>query len=191
MPANDDLRLAWQAHREGKVGRRDALLTLAVADASPRGEPWVHAVRDHLVAAHPGHLFSGSHHLDEAIADRRVIAALKRLRQAFPPGRVRNLVRRSDVARGPYTGRVTSARILLDDLLAPSRGRPRGPLKLGSAAVATKAPIPSPAAAKPTADAPAPPQVDPIVAFSLNVLLAVAMLCALVANETQGEKRAA
>ena len=29
MSVDDELRLAWQAHRDGKIGRRDALLTLA------------------------------------------------------------------------------------------------------------------------------------------------------------------
>jgi len=179
MSVNYDLRLAWQAHREGRAGRRDALLTLAVADASPRGEPWVGAVRDHLVASHPGHLFSRSHHLDEALADRRVLAALKQLRTSFPPARVRALVGRDAVARGPYTGRTVPDRPLLDDLLAASRARPRGPLKLGSADVA------------PSPPEPVPKPVEPIVAFYLNVLLGVAILCALVVREASDDKRAA
>lgn len=225
MSANDDLRLAWQAHREGRNGRRDALLTLAVADASPRGEPWVHAVRDQLVASQPGHIFSCSHHLDEALGDRRVIAALKKLRYAFSPARVRNLLQRDAVARGPYTKRSSSTRVLLDDLLAPSRSRPRGPLKLGataskrgiagvklgSAGVAKKvtirvpvtsaqsestpsSPMPQPgegAGNEPTPENANTPPADSVLAFYMNVLVAVAMLCALVVQEAQGEKRAA
>lgn len=183
MSASDELRLAWQAHREGRAGRRDALLTLAVASGYPQGAPWAGAVRDYLVAAHPGHLFSGSHHVDESLADRRVIAGLKKLREVFPTARVRSLVRRDDVLRGPYSGTRGAIRYLVDDLLAPSRGHSRGPLKLGATGAT------GPAAAPPVSAEPSTP--DPIVAYYLNVLLAIAMLCATVVAESTDGKRAA
>ncbi|MDB5353066.1 MAG: hypothetical protein JWN86_4313 [Planctomycetota bacterium] len=177
MSATDDLRLAWQAHRDGRPGRRDALLTLAVASAESDGEPWVGRVRDFLVASRPDHLFAGFYHLDEAMSDPRVAASLKRLREAFPPARVRWLVRGSAISRGPYTGRKVRIATLLDDLLAPPRCDrrlastpvvPKG--SLGSTSVETSAPI---------------------LAFYLEVLLATAMLCALVLNEMPDQKRAA
>jgi hypothetical protein len=185
MSAEDDLRLAWLAHREGRAGRRDALLTLAAATAEGQGVGWVGAVRDFLVAAHPGHLFAGFYHLDEALADRRVVAALGRLRQSFPPARVRALLRRAEVARGPYTGRSISVAIALDELLAPSRAKPRGAAKLGATKVA--------AAPKRSAPPPVPvaEPAEPVLAFYLNVLLSVAVLCALVVGESRDDKRAA
>ena len=153
MSAEDDLRLAWLAHREGRAGRRDALLTLAAATAEGQGSAWVGAVRDYLVAAHPGHLFAGFYHVDEALADRRVVAGLGRLRQSFPPARVRSLLRRADVSRGPFTGRRFPVAIALDELLAPSRARPRGTPKLGATQVQARA-APMPAAPPQPARAP-------------------------------------
>lgn len=184
MAAEDDLRLAWLAHREGRTGRRDALLTLAAAAAEPQGAAWVGSVRDHLVAARPGHLYAGFYHLDEALADRRVIAALAQLRLTFPPARVKGLLWRADAARGPYTGRAIPLAIALDDLLAASRTTSRTAAKLGSARMI--------AAAKPS---PAPEVVvesrGPVLAFYLNVLVGIAALCAVVVAESSDEKRAA
>lgn len=188
MAAEDDLRLAWLAHREGRAGRRDALLTLAVADAEPRGVAWAGPVRDHLVATYPGHLFAGFYHLDEALADRRVIAALGRLRMTFPPARVRGLLRLADVARGPYAGRTIPVAIALDDLLAPSRTAARGAPKLGSArsvAAANRATPPTPAP-EPVAES-----TGPVLTFYLNVLVGIAALCAVVVAESIDEQRAA
>ena len=177
MAAEDDLRLAWLAHREGRAGRRDALLTLAAAAAEPQGAAWVGSVRDHLVAARPGHLFAGFYHLDEALADRRVIAALGRLRLTVPPARVKGLLKRADAARGPYTGRAIPVAIALDDLLATSPAAARGAAWLDSA--------------RPIAPPHPSESAVPVLAFYLNVLVGIAALCAVVVAESSDEKRAA
>lgn len=181
MSADLDLRLAWVAHRSGNLSRRDALLTLAVASAEPNGADWVHPVRDFLVKAHPGHLYDGFYQLDEALADRRVIAALKRLRMSFPETRVRNLVQRSNVTRGPFSARQTHVRVLLEEILAPPKRTPRRPSgRLGTATVEST-PLEIPTNEPPGS----------ILAFYLNVLLGVAALCAMVLEDSQDDKRAA
>ncbi len=182
MSADDDLRLAWHSHRDGRLGRRDALLTLAVADADPASE-WLQSARNYLVTAHPGHLYSGTPDLDEALADRRVMAGLAKLRHSFPPQRVRSLLFRSEVSRGPYRPHPIPIPRVLDDLLAPSRAQPRGPLKLGTAA-------PAPASERDASPARERGD-DAFLAFYLNVLLGVAMLCALVQADSRDGKAAA
>lgn len=175
MSADDDLRLAWQAHREGRAGRRDALLTLAVASAEPEGAAWVGAVRDYLVAAHPGHLYSGFYALDEALGDRRVVKAIARLRLVFPEARVRRLLQSGAVLRGPYPGCKAPIALLLDDLLAPSRATPRGgAARLGDVTPAPRTETP-----------------ESILSFYLNVLLGVAALCKLAMDDARDGKRAA
>jgi hypothetical protein len=184
MSATDDLRLAWLAHCQGQATRRDALLTLAVAAGEPEGAAWVGAVRDFLVKEHPGHLFDGFYQLDEALADRRVIAGLNRLRLSFPPARVSYLVRRSEVVRSPYTRRRTSVGLLLDDLL--------GPLKRSKTQASEK-----PTTNRQFSEGAEPLNVsdadaaNSIHVFYLNVLLGVAALCAVVLQESQDDKRAA
>src|SRR5580704_1710960 len=100
MSAEVALRLAWQSHREGRIGRRDALLTLAVVEGS---ESWIEPIRAFLVASRPDHLFASFPTRELALKDRRVQEALKRLRMSFPLARIRSLVARSEVARGPFT----------------------------------------------------------------------------------------
>ncbi len=181
MVADHDLRLAWIAHRSGNFSRRDVLLTLAVAAAEPEGAAWVVPVRDFLVNAHPGHLYDGFYHLDEALADRRVMAALKSLRTSFPESRVRSMLQREDVARGPYTGRKSPAVLLLDDMLAaPEKAKTRRLGKLGAASIGVDLP-----------EIPATEPPGSILAFYLNVLLGVATLCSLVLEGACDDKRAA
>ena len=120
MPAEDDLRLAWLAHREGLAGRRDALLTLAAATPEGQSSAWVGAVRDYLVAAHPGHLFAGFYHVDEVArrppggggldAPAAELPALPRPQPAEAGGR----------RAGPFTGRKFSVALALDEMLAPA-----------------------------------------------------------------------
>ena len=184
MSATDDLRLAWLAHRQGQASRRDALLTLAVAAGEPEGAAWVDQVRDFLVKEHPGHLFDGFYQLDEALADRRVIAGLNRLRLSFPPTRVSYLVRRAEVVRSPYTGRRAPVGSLLDELLGPSKSS------------RTQTSVKSDANRR-LSEAVGLPELsgsdsaNSIQTFYLHVLLGVATLCSLVLQETQDDKRAA
>lgn len=122
--ATDDLRLAWQAHREGRAGRRDALLTLAVAGAGPDA-PWADRLRERLVALRPDHPFCGYPEVLSALADPRVDSSLARLRDHYPTARVRRLLDRAAVARGPYTGRKPILGAIVDDLLAATARRRR------------------------------------------------------------------
>jgi hypothetical protein len=117
MMPDDDLRLAWQAARDGRLGMRDALLTLAVASSGLGDRPWAERCWRWLVAHRPAHPFAKYPTLAEALADPRIIATIGRLRTAFPPLRVRWLLQRADVLRGAYTGRRASLSIILDDLL--------------------------------------------------------------------------
>jgi hypothetical protein len=120
MAAEDDLRLAWHAHCEGRRGMRDALLTLAAASAGPGEAPWADRCRDRLVADHPDHLFARYSTRERALSEPQVLATLLRLRTSFPPHRVRWLLLKSAVARGAFTGRDEPLPALLDDLLAPA-----------------------------------------------------------------------
>ena len=195
MSAVETLRLAWQSHRDGKLGRRDALLTLAAAEAAREGAdqaPWTGAVRAFLVASHPGHLFSGFASLERALDDGRVLGALGRLRATFPPGRVRWLLRRAEVARGPFDGRKAGLRMMLDDLLSPAspRLRPRRRHQLGTAAHLA----PREAASLPPGFGDVPVSASTgqsLAGFYLNVLLAIAVLCAIVLQESGSGNRAA
>ena len=192
MAAEDDLRLAWIAHREGKSARRDALLTLAVASAGMGGADWVDRVRAFLVATRRDHLFSRPGPLDEALSDSRVIAAIVRLRQSFPPDRVTRLVGRDAVARGPFPGRPGTLAAMLDDLLAPARvPRVREVVRLG---LAGSRPIPAgalgplgPATPK---SAGLPESTEPVLSFYLTVLLGVAALCAMVLDDRRNDRAA-
>lgn len=183
MSANDDLRLAWQAHRDGRIAMRDALLTLAVARGEPEGAPWVMPVRDFLVSSRRDHYFSRFAYLDEALADRRVVAALARLRESFPPARIRSLVLRSEALRGPYTGRRVPVTVLLEDLLDPTRPRRRESIRLE--------PSSGPDQIAAIAEATTPAPDEPILRFYLQVLLGVATLCAVVLDDRLDEQRAA
>ncbi|HWE39133.1 MAG TPA: hypothetical protein VG406_21470, partial [Isosphaeraceae bacterium] len=142
MAAVDDLRLAWYEDRDGHAGRRDTLLTLAVAACDPAETPWAARCRDRLVSARPDHFLAPFATIDDALADPGVMAALVRLRAKYPPARVRMLLLRAAAARGPFTGRVEPLSIVLDDLLGTT-GRPR----LGLAAAGPRRPL---GAARPT-----------------------------------------
>jgi hypothetical protein len=120
MAAEDALRLAWLAQREGRTTRRDALVTLAVAAGASESAPWVEQGRAWLVAQRPDHLFATFPTLTLALADRRVRGALRRLQYSFPAGRVRSLLQRGAVARGPYSGRLESLTVILDELFRPA-----------------------------------------------------------------------
>ena len=202
MSAEDDLRLAWIAHRDGREGRRDALLTLAAAAAveeSPE-EAWPTRVRDFLVGRRRDHLFATFVELDEAIGDRRVANSIGRLRLSFPADRVAWLVRRDASARGPFTGRSTRVATLLDEMLAPPRlPRTRETVRLGpspgSSSDFASIPIPvgalAPLGAVTPREAGLPDHAGPILAFYLTTLLGVAGLCALVLDGMRDDKRAA
>jgi hypothetical protein len=182
MPAEDDLRLAWQADGEGRHGRRDVLLTLAAVSGALEGATWARAVRDRLVAHRPDHPFAGYPTLEEALDDPGVVAALARLRGTFPPARVRRLLDRADAVRGPYTGRRPATRSILDDLLGASTPTEAGRVP---AAVGLADLPPSGSGFE------IPTTADPLLVFYLSVLLAIATLLACVLREPgQGAKAA-
>ncbi|MBX6316062.1 MAG: hypothetical protein IRY99_24590, partial [Isosphaeraceae bacterium] len=131
--AEDDLRLAWQAARDGHKGRRDILLTLAAAAGGTACAPWARRARDWLVAARPDHPFARTPTLEQARGDPRVVALLIRLRKIYPPPRVRWLLLRSAASRGPYTGRSIALSAILDDLFGAPPPRPRRRSRSGAA----------------------------------------------------------
>lgn len=189
MAAEDDLRLAWHAAREGRLGRRDALLTLAVADAEP-GMPWVERCRDFLVARIPGHLFSKHRAVGKALADPHVASALARLRATFPAERVLSLLMREAVRRGPWTGRAPAVDTLIDDILdventgdkSWSRSRKSRETSAVPFTLRGAGPLPS------AVDDGSP---ESAAAFYLAVLLSIAILLAGLAAPTGNEAKAA
>lgn len=124
MLAQEEVRLALRAHREGRVGMRDSLLTLAVADAGVEGAAWADRCRRWLVSRRSDHLFAPFPTLSAALADPRVSAALGRVRQTFPPVRVRHLLLRADTLAGRYTGNEYTPVDLLDAIFGKARRRP-------------------------------------------------------------------
>lgn len=97
------LRLAWQADRDGRVNRRDALLTLAAAEA-PADAPWRECCRLRLARSRPDHPFATFPSLTAALADSRVTRGLRKLRDSYLPGRLRSLLALDAIRRGPFTG---------------------------------------------------------------------------------------
>lgn len=176
MSVEDDLRLAWQADLDGRVGRRDALLTLAAAGALPE-TPWLARCRDRLVRSRPDHLFSRFPTVSAALADPRVVGALAKIRAIYPPGKVRHLVFRDAVRRGPWTGRRPSMAVILADLfptLPPRRVLGRAALHSARHDVPESPPTPAPS------PLPARAAAGSALRFYLEVLMAVAVLMALV-----------
>jgi len=132
MAAEDDLRLAWQAHREGRPGLRDSLLTLAAATAGVGDGDWPDRCFDRLVATRPDHPFATFANRKQAVADPLIVARLAGLRSLYPPTKVDRMLIGGAAARGPFTGRREGLKPILDDLLAaPIRPGPRRPPKPG------------------------------------------------------------
>lgn len=180
MTAEDDLRLAWQAARDGRPGMRDVLLTLAVAAPDAAGAPWAERCRLHLVRERPGHPFVKHATLTEALANCAVIDKIRELRELFPHRRVQRLLQRADVLRGTYTGRKSSLGLLVEEMLGPyptvrKRSRPRP----------ASEPLVLPAADREEESE------RSLVTFYLTVLIAIAMLlaCTLEASD-RGSKAA-
>lgn len=166
------LRLAWQADRDGRANRRDALLTLAVAEA-PADAPWLGRCRRRLVQSRPDHPFAAFPNVAAALADPRVERALKKLRAAYFPGRARSLLALDAIRRGPFTGREPSLAVLLADLF-PTR-ESHAPVRPSARSVASLATVPSGSPLR----------------FYFEVLLAAALLLRMVLAESEPGSRAA
>lgn len=123
MLAEEEVRLALRAHRDGRAGVRDSLLTLAVADAGIEDQVWAERCRRWLVARRSDHLYAAFPTLSTALRDRRVVEALARVRRTFPPVRVRHMLLRADALSGPYTGIRRPASDLLDVMIGRGRRR--------------------------------------------------------------------
>lgn len=173
MSVEDDLRLAWQADRDGRAGRRDALLTLAAAGAQPDA-PWLAPCRARLIRSRPNHLFSRFESVAEARAHPKVAYALEKLRALYPAGKVANLVKRDEVCRGLSNGRRVPMSIILDDLLGSVRRR-RRVSRLGQ----TRSLAPRPP------KVPALAETHARVRFSLSVLWTLAILLEMVRRESR------
>ena len=194
MSAEDELRLAWVAHGNGLPARRDALLTLAVASAGMGESAWVERVRAFLVASRTDHLYAGPAPLKAILEDPRVVAALMRLRQSYPPARVRCLVQRDAVGRGPYRGRSGSVASLVDDLMTPPRkARHRSRIRLGVNDKGRAVPVGVLAPVGPVIprEAGLPESAGRLLAFYVTVLLGVAALCAIALDDLREDRRAA
>jgi hypothetical protein len=179
----DLLRLAWLADADGRPRLRDAMLTLAVAESGPEDAVLADRCRRLLVARQPGHWYASSATLGQALAHRKVAAALAKLRAMFPPVRVQRMLLRGDVERGPYRGRTTPLLRILEDLgLAPERpigadvGAPRGRSRSRPQAIPFLFIGPDPALEPPDLDDDGNVVGDSLVPFYLAVLFSMAVL---------------
>jgi hypothetical protein len=119
------LRLAWQAHRDGQPGRRDALLTLALASENTVDEDWVERCHQRLITWRPDHRFAGFGSLKQALEHPQVEAAIAGLRQTYSSGRIKFLLLRTAVRRGPFRRVEPPLSLLLEDMFGPT-SLPRG-----------------------------------------------------------------
>jgi hypothetical protein len=165
------IRLAWYMDNEGKPGARDALLTLVAAEGVRDDASLCERCRRLLSGRHPGHWYARGASVREALARPRTAVAVAKLQTMFPPVRVQRLLLRSEVRRGPYTGRITPlARVVADLGLTPERPETL-PLDDGSGLHALPFALPFPAG-RPGEDG-----VDrPLVELYLSVLVALTIL---------------
>jgi hypothetical protein len=207
MAVDSALRLAWQAGREGRLGMRDALITLALAESGPADAVWSGRCWHWLLGSRTDHFFAPFGSLEEALADGRVRARLKKLKESYPEARVQRMLERAAVLRGTYTGRKPRLRTLLEELLGPEEHKP---------ARRPDAHLPAPflpmdgngngngngdgngngALARRNGAAAAPAETlisdDGVYTFYLTVLLAIAMLLASTLHVSdQGSNKAA
>ncbi len=189
MSAEQLLRLAWQAERDGRSTLRDALMTLAVAESGAEDAVLAERCRRQLIAKRPDHWFASFPTCGQALANSRVKAAIERLRATFPQVRVERLLLKGDVCRGPYTGRLSPLPTLLEDLCPPAI--PPAPMDTDPSSETISA-FPFPGIAPSSATAPAQVE-DPadVFTFYMTVLLAMAMLLASVQTSAAKDSRAA
>lgn len=191
MAVEDLLRLAWQADRDGRAGRRDALLTLAAAEAPPDA-PWLVRCRRRIVRGRPDHPFAAFTTVADAMAEPRIRGGIARLREQYPPGRVVALLRRDAVRRGPWTGREPSLSVVLSDLFPATEARP----SLGRVAGIAPRGVAAQAASKldrsrDNRPAPAAASGGSTARFYLEVLTGIALLLSQVLDESGRGTRAA
>jgi hypothetical protein len=216
MAAENLLRLAWQAERDGRPGLRDRLVTLAIVASGPDDAAWADRCRRRLIARRPDHWLAAFPISGRDQSHPRVAEALGLLRTTYPPGRVRRLLFRAEVRRGPFTGRrVAFSRILTDltgsapgSLPSGSHGDGPGPKPsatriitrravgvAGGSGGSGRAAVPLPGD-PPGAESDREPARDPaatgsLIAFYLTVLLAIAMLLTTVLRPSARDSWAA
>jgi hypothetical protein len=185
MSAEEFLRLAWHADRDGRPGMRDALLTLAAAESGPTDEVLAERCRKRLVAGRPEHWFAAFPTVGEALAHPKVAWALGELRASYPEVRVRRLLLRGEARLGPYTKRPRSLSRVVDDLVGGSDRPRRGAAGASDAPVEDVPALPFPVASdeEPTAAS--------VTVFYLTILLAIAILLNTVLKPSAQDTKAA
>ncbi|HEV3165191.1 MAG TPA: hypothetical protein VGZ22_14285 [Isosphaeraceae bacterium] len=202
MAVEGELRLAWQAARDGRSGMRDALLTLAVADSGPADAVWADRAWKRLIAGRSDHLFARFASREQALAHPEVAARLSRIRAVFPPARVQRLLERAEVIRGTYTGRRTSLAVVVEELVGTdeslARTQARPPIAATKASPVSLDPLGSRGAKLPAASTPATAQAKTddteagvLLTLYLTVLLAIAILLASTLKATEHGTKAA
>jgi|GEM_PF-4477125 len=188
MSAEQFLRLAWLAEREGRATMRDALMTLAVAESGPEEAVLAERCRKQLIAKRPDHWFASFPTCGQALGHSRVKGAVERLRATFPPIRVERMLLRGEVCRGPYTGRSAPLSTLLEDLLVTATPAPSVTEPSSDSVPAVRFPgiVPTSVAGSDRAEDPAA-----LFVFYLTVLMAIAILLASVQNLTANDSKAA
>ena len=99
--AVDALRLSWRYARDGQSGLRDLFLTLAVAESGLNEAVWAEQCRRWLGRTRPGHPFGKYPTIGASLADPRFADELERLKNRFPPSRIRWLVEHAESQETP------------------------------------------------------------------------------------------
>lgn len=186
MSAEHLLRLAWQAELDGRLGMRDALLTLAVAESGPEDAVLAERCRKQLITWRHDHWFASFPTMGQALCHPKVVDAVGRIRAMYPQVRVERLLMRAEALRGPYTGRARALPRLLDDLFGTrTTEESYSPVERASA-LPFPGPSPSGASASERID-----DSDGVLVFYLTVLLAIAILLASVVPPAAKETKAA
>jgi hypothetical protein len=199
MSAEDLLRLAWQANRNGQPTLRDALMTLAVVESGPDEAVYASRCRRWLIAKRPDHWLTSFATLGQAVNHPRVVQAIERLRSSFPPARVRQLLFRDNVLRGPYQERSIPISLMVDDLLGTSVAGhsaervPTAPISRGRETGSHEVPaLPFSAPGGDfSANAEAEDDAASLLVTYLTVLMAMAILLASVLPPSVKDSRAA
>jgi hypothetical protein len=177
------LQLAWQSDVEGRPGTRDALLTLAVAEGGVDDIVLAEQCRRVLVARRPGHFFATPAPLSQSLDRPQVVDTIDKLRNMFPPVRVRHMLMRGAAQRGPFTGGAIAPTLLLLDL-APSPTPPPPHIR-----PRVQEPTPRPLPFLPPILSQAEEDDEPsnLVAMYWSVLLAMALLLKTVIEPRERE----
>ncbi len=113
------VRAAWHAQQHGNASMRDVMLTLSIAQAGA-DEPWTARCRDRLVSNHPSHFFGAHAAVSQALADPRVIHAIKKLELQYPLTRMRWMLLKLEAMTGAFLPAEPELLAMIEELASPT-----------------------------------------------------------------------